>query len=478
MSNVVTILVKAEDRASSVMERVTGSGHKLAIALSAGVATAATAAGAAVLTSVKSYVELGDSLDEMSSRTGFSVEGLSELSHAATLSGTSIEGLEVGIRKMSSVVYDASRGSQAAADSLAALGLSVEDLLGLSPEEQFEKITSALADVADETAKSALAVDIFGRSGTALLPMLDGGSESLAKMREEAHRLGIVMSEEDAAAAAEFADMMDNAKAALQGAMLTIARVAVPILTEIADWLGPRITAAVELAKVAVAALSDWVGEQWARFRPFYEEEVAPAMQAIEDRVRQVVEFFQENWPLIAEVVQPIIDQVTLVIQTAFELIVGVVKVTLDVIQGDWKGAWTNILGIAQTIAGAIAGTIENLMRLISELFAKMRDLKGMAGTITRAALGPVGAAADVVRELDIPGFATGGVVPGPIGAPTLAVVHGGETVIPVGGQTGGVTININGDVYGIDDLGRKVAEALNRAGFSGPVLNSGVVAS
>ena len=37
-----------------------------------------------------------------------------------------------------------------------------------------------------------------------------------------------------------------------------------------------------------------------------------------------------------------------------------------------------------------------------------------------------------------IPGFATGGMVPGMLGQPQLAVVHGGETVIPVGGGMGG----------------------------------------
>ena len=33
----------------------------------------------------------------------------------------------------------------------------------------------------------------------------------------------------------------------------------------------------------------------------------------------------------------------------------------------------------------------------------------------------------------NLPGFASGGVVPGPLGAPQLAVVHGGETIIPAG---------------------------------------------
>ncbi|MCK4827666.1 hypothetical protein KA005_68700, partial [bacterium] len=41
-------------------------------------------------------------------------------------------------------------------------------------------------------------------------------------------------------------------------------------------------------------------------------------------------------------------------------------------------------------------------------------------------------------------GFQQGGVVPGPVGAPQLAVVHGGERIIPAGAGMGSVTININ----------------------------------
>ncbi len=45
-------------------------------------------------------------------------------------------------------------------------------------------------------------------------------------------------------------------------------------------------------------------------------------------------------------------------------------------------------------------------------------------------------------------GFAQGGTVPGPIGVPQLAVVHGGEEVIPIGGRSGqGIIININNPI-------------------------------
>ena len=65
-------------------------------------------------------------------------------------------------------------------------------------------------------------------------------------------------------------------------------------------------------------------------------------------------------------------------------------------------------------------------------------------------------------------GFAQGGVVPGATGAPQLAVVHGGEEVIPVGGRSGsGIIININNPIVrqssDIKDLANEVSRVLQR---------------
>jgi len=43
---------------------------------------------------------------------------------------------------------------------------------------------------------------------------------------------------------------------------------------------------------------------------------------------------------------------------------------------------------------------------------------------------------------------ASGGIVPGPIGAPQLATVHGGETIIPANESMRGITVNISGPLF------------------------------
>ncbi|MCJ7543367.1 MAG: hypothetical protein MUP47_02185, partial [Phycisphaerae bacterium] len=129
--------------------------------------------------SVRNFANVGSALHDMSQRTGLSVEALSALSYAAEQSGADIESLEKGIRKMQRTITDAAGGSKSAADALGSLGLTVKDLAGLAPEKQFRLLADRLDKVADATAKAALAMEIFGRSGTALLPMLRGGAAGL-----------------------------------------------------------------------------------------------------------------------------------------------------------------------------------------------------------------------------------------------------------------------------------------------------------
>ena len=75
---------------------------------------------------------------QMSQRTGISVETLSELGYAAQLSGVDVETLETAIKRMQKTIIGAAEGSQAAVEALAELGLTVEDLRGLSPDQQFK----------------------------------------------------------------------------------------------------------------------------------------------------------------------------------------------------------------------------------------------------------------------------------------------------------------------------------------------------
>lgn len=201
---------------------------------------------APLILATRTFATYGDQLDKMSKRTGISVEALSGLGFAARRSGASMETVEVAIRRMQRSIEDAGRGSKEAVDALAALGLSAAALKGLSPEEQFKTIAARLAAIADPTKKAALAMMLFGRSGTMLLPMLD----DLDSLLKEAKRLGLIVSKEDAAAAAAFADAWGDVKDVLRIVSFTVGSI-----------LGKAITGLLGNVASALAGLKKFVKE-------------------------------------------------------------------------------------------------------------------------------------------------------------------------------------------------------------------------
>ncbi|MCC7409961.1 MAG: hypothetical protein IT442_17980 [Phycisphaeraceae bacterium] len=203
---------------------------------------------APLVASTKVFAKMGDDLAKMSARTGFSVETLSELGFAAELSGANVEDLEKSIRRMQATIVDAAQGLSTATDALTVLGLSVEDLAGLSPEQQFKLIADRLAGIEDPTLRAATAMDVFGRSGTMLLPMLAGGAAGIEELQKQARKLGLTISTADAKAAERFTDTLSMMWRVLKQGVFVIGSALVPLLSQVAQWV----------TKVAVVS-ADWI---------------------------------------------------------------------------------------------------------------------------------------------------------------------------------------------------------------------------
>jgi hypothetical protein len=190
--------------------------------------------GAAIIAplalAAKAFADTGHQLNGMAIRTGISVEALSELGYAARLSGASLEDVEKAVRNMQRKISAAVGGSNQAAAALEKVGLSAEALAGLKPEQQFAAIAAALQGIQDPTQRAAAAMGVFGRTGTALLPMVG----DLAALRAEAQRLGVVMSGGQAKAADDLDDAFNRVRASLQGVAYAVGTALAPVLQELA----------------------------------------------------------------------------------------------------------------------------------------------------------------------------------------------------------------------------------------------------
>ena len=198
----------------------------------------------------KGFADAGSAVDDMAQRTGMSAEAVSSLGYAAKLSGTDIGTLEKGVRKMQMGIADAAAGVPGAVDKFAALGLKVEDLAKMSPDEQFLAIADKLSLIQDPALKSAAAMEYFGKAGADLVPMLSEGGDGIRKLQQDAADLGQTMSGEDAAAAAKLGDVFDRLLGVIGGLQNRIGAALAPLLTTV----GEKIIS-------VVSTVSNWIAE-------------------------------------------------------------------------------------------------------------------------------------------------------------------------------------------------------------------------
>lgn len=189
-------------KAASRQLKSFGSG---AMALGAGITAAGSAVVGPIIAAVKHFAAFGSELADASARTGIAAGALAELGFAAEQTGSSLSDVGVGVKKMQKLLVEAADGSDTAVESLANLGLTVAELKGLEPDKQFEKIAEQIAAIPDPARRAAAAMEVFGKSGVNLLPMLG----DLKALRQQARDLELIPSEEAVASADKVGDAID-----------------------------------------------------------------------------------------------------------------------------------------------------------------------------------------------------------------------------------------------------------------------------
>ena len=217
----------------------------------------ATVAGAAVTGAFTAIIfktaQAGDQFDKMSLRTGIAVEDLSALAYAGDISGTSIETIEKGLKGLTTAMDDASKGIGLGMEAFKELDISVTDSDGnlRSTIDVLKEAAAKISAIENPTKQAALAMDLFGaRAGPELLPLLKAGEGGIEELMNRAKELGITMSTEAAAKAAEFTDRMTDLKGSLAGAGRTIG-----------DTLIPAIIPLVEKVTEIVGKVAAWAKE-------------------------------------------------------------------------------------------------------------------------------------------------------------------------------------------------------------------------
>ena len=203
-------------------------------------AVAALAVGVAFAKVAKDAINAADNFAKMSKKVGISVESLSGLEFAAKISGTTLDALRTSLTRLAANASDASMGVGEAKEAFDAMKIETLDATGaLKPMEVLLlEVADRFALMEDGTEKTALAMDIFGKSGTDLIPMLNAGSAGIQEMKDRARELGIVIDEETAVKSERFNDALVELSSAFQGMIFSILDSGLlDALVDLAEWL-------------------------------------------------------------------------------------------------------------------------------------------------------------------------------------------------------------------------------------------------
>jgi hypothetical protein len=188
---------------------------------------------------VMAGAEAADKMGKLSQSAGVSVETLSKLDYAAGLSGLSTEDLGQAFNHLNINIAKAGAGSREQAVVFQALGVHVKTAGGKVRDSAalMADIADRFSDLKDGASKSALAVEIFGKAGAAMVPFLNQGKDGLAELGAEADRLGITITAGAAASAEQFNDNLEKLDRAGKAVGQRVAAELTPAMVKLTDEL-------------------------------------------------------------------------------------------------------------------------------------------------------------------------------------------------------------------------------------------------
>src|SRR5262245_5237708 len=186
----------------------------------------------AFIASVKGALEAVDQLNATAERAGIAVEEMSKLAYAAGQANTDVGELATGLKELQGSMVEASKEGSKANKIFTALGV---DPSGKGATEVLKDLASQFQNIEDPALRTKVAVDLFGKSGQALIPFLMKGGEEIERLMKRFEDMGLVVSEDAAKKVDEFSNSMKDLRAVQQKTYQDIGVGLAPALTQLAN---------------------------------------------------------------------------------------------------------------------------------------------------------------------------------------------------------------------------------------------------
>lgn len=252
MSRIIDEAVKKSADKLSAFERTTSKIGRSMTKAGTVMLGASSAVGGSILAVGKSTADYAGDMYDMARGAGIGVEAFQKLAYAGRMSGVETEKLSASLVKFDRMVAEATGGNKTYMQTFEDLGIKIKDSAGnlRQPNEIFEDVADIFHNTEDGIGKTALAVELFGKSGADLIPMLNDGKAGLKAFYAEAERLGLALSNEMIAKGDAFSDQLENIGEQVKGVKLQLGAALIPALS-----------AATEKISKVIDKITKWVQE-------------------------------------------------------------------------------------------------------------------------------------------------------------------------------------------------------------------------
>lgn len=186
---------------------------------------------------VASMAELGEQFERTSAILGVSLQEVGEFKFIAEATGGTLDTMSLGMERLAFNMERAAAGSKAEQAAFTELGVSAKDGAGhlKSLDGMLNEVADAFSKHADGAEKTALAIQLFGRAGANMIPVLNQGRAGLQELRDQAQKTGDVLDEATVKGMAETQRHIVIMNASLQGLGATIFSYLKPIVDSVVD---------------------------------------------------------------------------------------------------------------------------------------------------------------------------------------------------------------------------------------------------
>lgn len=381
------------DKFDTIGEKLKTVGAAAGAAIAA-IGTAAVAAGKQIFDMATQTASAGDEIDKTSQKLGMSAEAYQEWDYVLGQSGVEITSMTTGLKTLTNQIDNAKNGSSQAAERFEALGISMDDLSTMSREDVFSAVISGMQGMADSTERAALANDLFGKSGQELTPLFNETAESTEALKQTAHDLGFIMSDEAVAASADFNDALDTLQRTIGGVKNSMIGEMLPgitmIMTGFTDLVAGNKQAGEEL-KLGVTTVVNTITQMIPQAVGVLSLLAEAILESAPSIISALAEGIISAIPTLMPVVIEIINELVTVLAELLPQIVGAgIDILVSLINGITQALPTLVAAVPQIVISIVNTLIANIDKIITAgvelLVALIQNLPQIIVEVAKAA--------------------------------------------------------------------------------------------